>query len=200
VVAAIAVAAVAAVPAAAHLKSDGDWTYRYHTRADDSSWNYNCVYGVGKVDPLNVLFWQFGEWSRMFDHANSHTHWYDWNILGSGQVMCISPTGPPYDGKIGMHEQAQGHGIDTGPRSHYRIFPAGHTHDQDENKWSTIDVHHESFGTHAPDEDWESWENHFVGEMEEHYRDPDAYCRYTNGSFRHFYDNGCVSRVGGSHV
>lgn len=200
----LVLSAVGAGAAQAHFReNDGTWTYRYHTRTDNNDAKQHCDNNTGKVDPLNIIFYKWGEWSRMFDHVNGETHWFNFTIGGSGQVLCQRLSG--YAVVVPMREQAQGHGFE-GTRAHYRIFPSGHGHEE-QFRWSTIDVHHEECCGHAIDENWETWENHLAHEMDvdvnnsgKHNVWHDYYYRAAAAYFRGWYDNGYVTRVGGDHL
>jgi hypothetical protein len=187
----------------AHLQlGDGTWTWRYYTRSAGSGADANCENNTGKVDPLNIITYQYGEASRMFDHINGETDWYNVSY-GSDQVICASTDGSSWRTQ-GDHDQAVGHGPDpfTGDQAHYRLFPAGHVHDANSAKFSVADFHHEDYGGsfHAPDESWEKWENHVANEISTHHNVyADYYFRVNHTSWRGFADNGYTTRIGGLH-
>jgi hypothetical protein len=187
----------------AHLKlSDGTWTWRYYTRDQGSNQDAECENNTGKTDPTNIININYGEWSRMNGHYETETHWGYWNISTS-QVICITSDGSNWNQQAWKDDQ-DAHSTITGEQAHFRIFPAGHNHDDIAAKWSVLDVHHESLSTsgHKPNEDWEKWENHIVGinEIGEHHNIyTDYYYRVPAGDFRGQYDNGLITRVGGLH-
>jgi hypothetical protein len=194
-----------ALPSSAwsHLMlGSGTWTYRYYTRSAGSSADSQCENNTGRLDPLNIITYQYGVAARMFDHINGETHWYNVSY-GSDQVICATTDGSSYRTQ-GDHDQAVGHGPNpfTGDQAHYRLFPAGHNHTENVNKFSVADFHHEDYGGsfHAPDENWETWENHVASEMNAHHNIyADYYYRVAAGDWRGFYDNGYVTRIGGLH-
>ena len=197
-------AALFAPAASAHLQRDGGiWVYRYYTHSSD---NPQCDQSsVGRIDPLNILYWQYGEAVRIHDHSVDETEWRNFGDFND-QVTCVNPEGNGWSG-MGAVREEDGHGcLVCRTRAHLRIFPAGHVHSNIQNKWSTADVHHESPGCcfgHEPDESWETWENQYANEMKEpgsvHNIEHDKYDRVAAGLFRGQYDNGDVTRVGGLH-
>jgi hypothetical protein len=195
----------------AHLKlSNGAWTYRYYTRTKNSNQDSQCENDTGRVDPLNVINYQYGEASRMFTHYKDETHWDTWSpVPASDQVICTTTNGTAYgqQGQIG-HQNGHFGGFKgccipcPDCQSHFRMFPAGHLHDATSAKFSVMDVHREDFQNfqHAIMADWEDQENHIVGEMDDlHNVYPDYYDRVGPGDFRGFFDNGDPTRVGGLH-
>jgi hypothetical protein len=186
--------------ATAHLKrSDGSWTYRYYTH---DAGNQQCGQDVGRIDPLNIVYYQYGEATRINNHSNAET---DWGGISNrqSQVMCVNPSGNGWSGQLSSAEE-NGHGcLPPCPnQAHLRVFPAGHVHSNITDKWSTADVHHERFtGTdHVIDEDWETWENHYRSEWPpEHNTYPDYYDRVAAGAYRGFFDDGDPTRIGGLH-
>jgi hypothetical protein len=198
VVFALAGAALFVGSTPAHVKDGTRWTYRYYTHSSD---NPRCSEDVGRIDPLNIIYYQYGEALRINDHSNSETHWYG-ETNRRDQVMCVNPTGSGWSAQGSVAEE-QGHGCLACPtRAHLRIFPAGHVHNAIVDKWSTADVHHEDLQccvTHDPDESWELWEEHYASEFDGHNIYPDYYDRVGAGYFRGEYDNGDPTRVGGLH-
>ena len=192
--------ALFASPASGHIRrSDGSWVYRYYTH---DSGNPQCGLEGGAIDPLNIIYYQYGEALRINDHSNAETDWYG-DSNRQDQVMCVNPSGTGWSTSQGAAEE-QGHGCLPCPtRAHLRIFPAGHLHLDLWDKWSTADVHHEALGccpSHYIDEDWELWENHYASEMAPaHNIYPDTYDRLAAGYWRGYFDNGDVTRVGGLH-
>lgn len=184
----------------AHLKNGSSWTYRYYTHDADSPQCGQDTTSV-RIDPLNIIYYQYGEAVRIDDHANAETHWYS-EANRRDQVMCVNPNGTGWSGQGSVAEE-QGHGCVACPtRAHLRVFPAGHLHSGNQDKWSTADVHHEDLVccvTHAPDESWEVWEGHYASEFDGHNIWSDYYDRVGAGYFRGEYDNGDVTRVGGLH-
>jgi hypothetical protein len=190
--------------ASAHLQlSSGTWTWRYYTRAQGSNQDAQCEANTGRLDPTNIIIYQYGEWSRINGHLNDETHWSYWNPTpATTQVICTTTDGSNFNQQVQKDDQ-KGH-VQFDDQAHFRIFPAGHTHDALASKWSVLDVHHEDFNlsTHVINEDWETWENHIVGIGEiggAHNIYADYYYRAPAGDWRGFYDNGLVTRVGGLH-
>lgn len=194
----LAVTVLATGSASAHLKNGSSWTYRYYTHSADSP---QCGQDVGRIDPLNIIYYQYGEAQRINDHSIDETDWYG-ESNRQDQVMCVNPSGSGWSAQNAVAEE-QGHGClvcDT--RAHLRIFPAGHVHTSLSNKWSTADVHHEDLVccvTHDPDESWEQWEGHYASEFNGHNIYHDYYDRVAAGYYRGEYDNGDVTRIGGLH-
>jgi hypothetical protein len=190
--------------AQAHLQlSDGTWTWRYYTRSQASGQDTHCENNTGKVDPTNIIVYQYGEWSRINGHLNGETHWSYWNpVPATTQVICTTTDGANFNQQVQKDDQ-KGH-VEFDDQAHFRIFSAGHSHSANSAKWSVLDVHHEDFNlqTHVINEDWETWENHIVGIAEiggSHNIYHDYYYRVPAGDFRGFFDNGLVTRVGGLH-
>lgn len=190
--------------ARAHLTlTDGTWTWRYYTRTQGTGQDTQCENNTGKVDPTNIIIYQYGEWSRINGHLNDETHWSYWNpVPASTQVICTTTDGINYNQQVQKDDQKGHQQFDD--QAHFRIFPAGHVHDATASKWSVLDVHHEDFNlsTHVINEDWEKWENHIVGITEigaHHNIYADYYYRVPSGDFRGFFDNGLITRVGGLH-
>jgi hypothetical protein len=213
--AAVALCALLAAPvAAAHiLHTNGTWTYRYLTRAQQSG----CSSGSTGSDPLNVLFLQYGEGNRMNSHAEADTHWGFYSapsFARAPQWICGDS-----DGAVGNYtvndrqnfDDQEGHGgiyCLCGVRAHFRIFYAPHGHDSIPDKWSTIDVHHErdawsssTVVTHHIDEDWETWEYHIGSEFGSagHNLYYDYWARQGGQYIQGFWDDGYITRVGGLH-
>ncbi len=216
--AALAIAVFAALGAAAAaqahiIHSNGTWSYRYLTRSSAS----DCGGGSGGVDPLNVLFWQYGEGSRMNSHIDADTHWGFYSapgLLRTDQWICGDS-----DAAVGNYtvndyqnfDDQQGHGglyCTCKVRAHERIFYAPHSHSSIVDKWSIIDAHHEKVAwssstvlTHEIDEDWETWEYHIGSEFggSGHNFYYDYWARQGSQYIRGFYDDGYVTRVGGLH-
>jgi hypothetical protein len=186
--------------AAAHLKNGDAWTYRYYTHSSDGP---NCGSGGASVsiDPLNIVYYQYGEALRINDHSISETHWYG-EANRREQVMCVNPSGTGWSAQGSVAEE-QGHGcLACDTRAHLRIFPAGHTHSSNQNKWSTADVHHEDLVCcvdHDPDESWETWESHYANEFDGHNIYRNYYDRVASGYWRGEWDSGDVTRIGGLH-
>jgi hypothetical protein len=200
--------------AGAHiLHSNGTWTYRYLTRAQQSG----CSSGSTGSDPLNVLFWQYGEGNRMNSHAEADTHWGFYSAPSFARVpqwICGDS-----DGAVGNFtvndrqnfDDQEGHGgiyCLCGVRAHFRIFYAPHGHDLIPDKWSTIDVHHErdawsgsTVVTHHIDEDWETWEYHIGSEFGSagHNLYYDYWARQGGQYIQGFWDDGYITRLGGLH-
>ena len=202
--------AVAAVADAHIVRGDGSWTYRYLTRTDPS----NCAGGSGGSDPLNVLFWQYGEGGRMDSHAEADTHWGFYSGPRDSQWICGDSDSSPGDYTANERQNfddQEGHGglyCVCLVRAHFRIWYAPHGHGELVDKWSTIDVHHERLAwssstllTHHIDEDWETWEQHIASELagagHNYWHD---YWARAGGQYRQgFYDDGFITRVGGLH-
>jgi hypothetical protein len=214
-IAALALAAVAALVAAtvadAHLMhNDGSWTYRYLTRTSQG----NCGSGSGGSDPLNVVFFQYGEGGRMDSHAEADTHWGFYTGPKDSQWICGDSDGSPGNYTVNDHtnfDDQEGHGgiyCLCLVRAHFRIWYAPHSHSETVNKWSTIDVHHEHVAwssstvlTHHIDEDWETWEQHIGSELggAGHNYWHDYYARLGGQYLQGFWDDGYITRVGGLH-
>jgi hypothetical protein len=169
----------------------------------------DCPGGDDGSDPMNVLVWENGAWSRIDDHFAGETHW-GFSDGSANQYLCArtSNTGAYNVAKANMNEE-DGHVDHTvlfgRKRTHFRIWGAPHNHDDNVDKWATLTVHHEDNGEVVGgvdhiDEDWEAWENHLVNEMDPHhvvYRD--VYYHRPAVDWRGFMDNGLVSRIGGLH-
>jgi hypothetical protein len=209
VVLAVAALTSAQVASAHIIHSDGTWTYRYLTRSNVS----DCGGGSGGSDPLNVLFWQYGEGSRMNSHADADTDWgfypsfvprdYQW-ICGDSDSAVGNYTVNDYQN----FDDQEGHGswdCTCLVRAHFRIWYAPHSHSNIIDKWSTIDVHHEhveaSASIHYIDEDWETWEYHIGSEFGAagHNFYYDYWARQGGQYLQGFYDDGYITRVGGLH-
>jgi hypothetical protein len=192
-------ASISVVPALAHVKTGDSWTYRYYTRDADSP---QCGQASGNIDPLNIIYYQYGEALRINEHSLAETHWYGEDNRRE-QVMCIDPDADGSWDHQGSVAEEQGHGcLACDSRAHLRIFPAGHVHDELADRWSTADVHHEDLVCcfdHDPDESWEQWEGHYASEFDGHNIYPDYYDRVAPGMYRGEFDNGQVTRIGGLH-
>jgi hypothetical protein len=212
----LGLAAVAAPSASAHVffgpapttaPGSGDWVYRAYSfkQAGD------CPGGddADRSDPMNILIWENGAWSRIDDHIADETHW-GFTDGSSAQYICAKSTsGGAFNVSANFDNEEDGH-IDhhvlTGGRSraHFRIWASPHTHPDNVDKWSTLTVHHEdsAYAT-APDEideDWEIWEDHLAGEMNPHHVVyHDVYYHRPAQNFRNYWDNGLVTRIGGLH-
>lgn len=197
--------------AQAHIiHGDGTWTYRYLTRGNVS----DCGGGSGGSDPLNVLFWQYGEGNRMNSHADADTGWgfYPGWVPRDHQWICGDS-----DSAIGNYtvndylnfDDQEGYGGYTNTvRAHFRIWYAPHSHTDLVDKWSTIDVHHEHIAwsgntvlTHHIDESWEKWEAKIGSDFANsgHNYWYDYWARQGGQYLQGFYDDGCITRVGGLH-
>ena len=210
VVLACVLAATFVSSAKAHyVHANGTWTYRYLTRTASTY----CGGQSGSSDPLNVLFWQYGQGNRMDDHANADTHWgyYSGLVPRDHQWICGDT-----DSAIGDYtkiehqdfDDQEGHGgwaCTCGVRAHFRIFMNPHTHDLTKDMWSTIDVHHEkdvfNSNVHQIDEDWETWEYHIGSEFGAagHNFYYDYWARQGAQYIQGFFDDGYITRVGGLH-
>jgi hypothetical protein len=199
------------VAAQAHiLHNDGSWTYRYLTRKSQSY----CGGSSGSSDPLNVLFWQYGEGGRMNSHAEADTHWGFYSGPRDSQWICgdsnANPGNYSVDDSTNFDDQ-EGHGgiwCLCLVRAHFRIFRSPHSHENNVDKWSTIDVHHEhvtvsssTVFTHYIDEDWEKWEQHIGSEFggAGHNYWHDYWARQGGQYIQGFWDDGYITRVGGLH-
>jgi len=177
---------------------NGVWTYRYFTRAAEGTPYSDCNDNTGHVDPLNIINYYLGEAGRMYTHYASETH-FGGTGIGSHQVSCITTDGSNYTTNP-QYDQQAGHG--TISRAHFRLFTAGHLHEDPWYKWSVMDVHHEGCCQHDPDEDWENWEGHIALEISwpaGHNIYWDEYYRQGGMMWRGFWDNGSVTRIGGEH-
>lgn len=194
--------------AAAHLThSNGLWTYRYFSRGPGNAGN-DCYWGTGSVDPLNVIFYQYGEGNRMNGHVHNESHWH--HYMGwaprTSQMICGDSDASPGDYALNIYQEfddQEGHGTwDSSVRAHLRIWYAPHGHGELVNKWSTIDAHHEErvccWG-HRPDQPWDWWEYHMLDEMVAHNAYYDWYYRVGGQPVQGFWDNGYISRNGGLH-
>jgi hypothetical protein len=210
---AISLVLLTAGVASAHIiHTNGTWTYRYLTRHNLS----DCSGGSGGGDPLNVLFWQYGEGSRMNSHADADTDWgfYPSFVSRSSDYICGDSDSYVGDYTVNDYldfDDQEGHGswdCTCGVRAHFRIWYAPHSHSSDIDKWSTIDVHHEqdvwsssTLVNHAIDEDWETWEYHIGSEFgaSGHNFYYDYWARQGGQYLQGFYDDGYITRVGGLH-
>jgi hypothetical protein len=210
--AAIAVCALA-VPAfaTAHiLHSNGTWTYRYLTRSSAG----DCGSGSTGSDPLNVIFFQYGEGNRMNSHAEADTHWGFYSGPRIKDWICGDTDGSPGNYTLNdfqNFDDQEGHGgiwCVCAVRAHFRIWYAPHGHGDLVDKWSTIDAHHEhdafstdTVFTHHIDEDWETWEYHIGSELggSGHNFFYDYWARQGGQYLQGFYDDGFITRVGGLH-
>jgi hypothetical protein len=213
VVAALAIALAVTAVAEAHLThTNGTWTIRYLTRTNLS----DCAGGSGGSDPLNIIFWQYGEGNRMNTHIDQDTHWgfYPGFVPRANQWICGDSDAAVGDYTVNdqqSFDDQEGHGSYDclcGVRAHLRIWYAPHSHSANIDKWSAIDVHHEHIDTswqtgltHHIDEDWETWEYHIGSEFGQagHNFYYDNWVRQSGQYLQGFYDDGIVSRVGGLH-
>jgi hypothetical protein len=206
----VLVALAFAAAAQAHiLHSNGSWTYRYLTRTSQSG----CSSGSTGSDPLNVLFWQYGEGNRMNSHAEADTHWGFYSGPRDSQWICGDSDAYPGNYTVNDHtnfDDQEGHGglyCTCLVRAHFRIFYAPHGHDSIVDKWSTIDVHHEhdtwsgTLPSHYIDEDWEKWEQHIGSEFggAGHNYIHDYWARQGGQYLQGYWDDGYITRVGGLH-
>ena len=196
----------------AHLiRSGGVWSYRYLSREGGDAYAaaVNCYYGTGSVDPLNIVFYQYGEGNRIYSHVRDETHLdnYSGVIPRSNQWICGDADYAPgsYSNSVAQNwDDQDGHGTSTGSvRAHARFWYATHSHSTATENWSTIDAHHETMVCcpgHNIDEPWDTWEYHFAGEMGvAHNVWYDNYVRVAGQSIQGFWDNGMITRVGGLH-
>jgi hypothetical protein len=184
----------------AHLTlANGTWTYRYFSFDSASS----CRNGVDGQDPLNVITYQFGVYFRIFDHIDNETHFYEWPV-GSDQYSCITVDGSSYVTRD-VWKQQIGHG-NTIDQAHFRLWPAGHDHTGDQNRFSFLDAHHEDLcypQGHCIDENWEKWEDHLTvidDIWNYHTTYQDYYYRWPGTYHRGWWQNGYVTRLGGCHL
>jgi hypothetical protein len=205
VVAAVVIAASAfavTVPAAsAHIFINGTWSYKYFTRSNNDQANANCNnnsnWEAGAVDPVSVILYQYGEYQRIFSHLEAETD-FGPQRFGSDQVICATNDTTSYFTHAYWDDQT-GHG-NLGTRAHFRLWFAPHGHGANVDKWSIITPHHESCCSHNPDEDWEVWEDHVAGEMAGHHNIYwDHFYHRPSGSWRGFWQDGLVTRIGGLH-
>lgn len=199
--AAVLIAAVAtpSIPsAAAHLKTQTYWTFRYFTRADDSNAAARCATTrQGASDPVSVIVFQYGEHLRAFDHLRDETH-FGPQRFGSRQVLCATNDGSAFFAWKQFDDQT-GHG-NLGTRAHFRLWPEPHAHLDVVSKFAPLTPHHEAFPTHHPDENWSKWQLHVLQEMSVHHNMyASAYYRWTPGLWRGFWHTGYTDRVGGLH-
>jgi hypothetical protein len=184
------------------LAPNGAWTYRYYTRANDSSAYINCNSGSlpGAVDPLNIIGYRYGEGVRMHRHlTQDQDSNYGHTLVGSDQVTCVTTDGQGYGTNV-MFDQAANASVWN--RGHFRSFTAGHWHDDIEFKWSVFDFHHEgACCVHDPNDHWETWEEDIAWRMyPEHNIYWEEYARVGPGNWRGpYYDSGAVTRIGGLH-
>lgn len=184
--------------ARAHQTVNGVWTYRYYTRASGGSASTDCNAGSlpGAVDPLNIIGYRWGEGVRIDDHIRLETNYGD-TIVGSAQVTCITTNGTTYSTNLMFNDQTD---ATVQNRAHFRSFTAGHTHTDNEFKWSVFDVHHEGCCEHDPNDDWETWESNLGWDMSLHHNIYfDEYVRVAPGLWRGWWDSGAVTRIGGLH-
>jgi hypothetical protein len=199
------VASAVAVPAASpHLvHTNGTWTYRYYDRDPATSF-IDCASGSNPIDPMNLVFWQYGEYSRINSHIETETHLGFFTGHSPHDMCATNDGGSSYWGHDEFDEQ-QGHGCLThcSGRAHMRLWYAPHSHGANVDKWTAAGVHHEEVVccfSHEIDEDWETWEDHIASEMYAHHNIYwDAYFRGTAGYYRGWYDDGFATRVGGLH-
>jgi hypothetical protein len=142
----------------------------------------DCGGGSGGSDPLNVLFWQYGEGQPMNGHVADDTHWghYSGWVPRANQWICGDS-----DGAIGNYtvntaqsfDDQEGHGgwsCTCGVHAHLRLWYAPHGHSAIVDKWTTIDASRahrlecRDRLTHHIDEDWETWEYHIGTEFTGH--------------------------------
>jgi len=209
------VAAFGAAPAAqAHIiHSNGTWSYKYMTRGSSS----DCGGSGGKEDPLNVLFWQYGEGNRMNSHMEADTDLGFYSAPGvvrKDQWICGDSDSAVGNYTVNVRDNfddQQGHGgiyCTCRVRAHARIFYAPHSHTGTTDKWSIIDAHHaetvfcsSTALCHKIDEDWETWEIHIGAEFGSsgHNFYYDYWARQGNQMIKGFFDDGFITRVGGLH-
>ena len=86
-------ASLASAPnAIAHLTHpNGVWTYRYLTRGTEYPTNH-CNTGAFGVDPLNVIWYQYGEGNRMDGHVQNETHWAHYEGWAPGHTRFFVET------------------------------------------------------------------------------------------------------------
>jgi hypothetical protein len=93
--------------AQAHLQlPTGTWTWRYYTRGQGSGQEGHCENNTGKVDPTNIIIYQYGEWSRINGHLNDETHWSYWNpVPATTQVICTTTDGTNFNQQVQKDDQ-----------------------------------------------------------------------------------------------
>ena len=204
--AAVVVGASASVATAHLIHTNGVWTFRYFTRiANAANDKTPCLSDDSHywVDPLNIIFWAYGEWSRMRDHVDNDTPWGTSAIYGE-QTICGDT-----DAYVGNYDIGHNENWDLGEpscvtcdRYHIRLFAAPHSHSDDYSKWSTMDTHHEHWTGlgHTIDMNWEDAEYHLGYEMRvHHYWGYDYWIRRNGIVWRGWWDDGATTRVGGEH-
>ncbi len=167
-----------------------------------------------RLDPLNTIFFQYGQGDRIYSHVSDETHWGGfYNFWHKDQDICGTTDGVNYSPSADFDEQ-EAHGCIEYPwcassRAHLRLWYAPHPHYDIVTKWSVTAVHHEllvrpcdwtCLPDHQIDEDWEKWEAHLAGEMATHHNIyPNYYFRSAPFNPQGFYDNGRSTRIGGLH-
>ena len=189
---------------------DGSWAFKYYTRSDDSQVMTHCINGTGTVDPIGVMLYAYGEYSRMFDqHLIPETSYED-NPVGGKQWLC----GYDWSGAHWAQESSEKHGAPfTCARYHFRLWWAPHAHEAIQDKYSVISPHHENCPSHDPDLSWESasidvvnqmctttYGGTCVGDGGNHHSAWWAWY-YRDAPFDHrgFWQDGYMDRLGGLH-
>jgi hypothetical protein len=100
----------------------------YYTHSDCPADNYD------RVDPINIVFWDWGTWDRAASQTESHAGW-TWT---GGSTQTFVDHGDCYDLTT---QRASGSVLSS--RFHIRLHPI---HWDDTLGWTTVgDAHHEDF-------------------------------------------------------
>jgi hypothetical protein len=198
------------IGASAHLyDSDGLWTFRYFTRHQAAKpYNPYWCYSEDSAyweDPLNVIFFAYGEGYRIGSHVRNDNTGYN-GTSGSSQVICGNgPGSSRYDYSYSMLWEIDQLGKPSCTfctRWHLRLWVAPHGHDDHYNKWSTTDAHHEYWNgsTHVIDRAWEDAEWDIGAALSgPHYFAYDYWYRRGGTVWKNHWDDGVTTRVGGEH-
>lgn len=155
------------------------------------------------VDPLNIIFWAYGEANRIGSHIDVDTPWGYTTIYGE-QAICGDT-----DTYVGNYDVAKAEVTDlsepsclTCTRYHVRLWAAPHAHSDVYNKWSTVDAHHETWtgSNHVIDLNWDDAEYHLGAQLSGHHNFFYDYWVRRNGIYwKGYWDDGITTRVGGAH-
>jgi hypothetical protein len=205
----VAAALLSAMPstADAHLyRSTGVWTFRYFTRPAYATGDKTPCLSEDShywIDPLNIIFFAYGEGTRIGSHIDADTPWGFTTIYGE-QAICGDTDQYPgnYDVAKAEWNDLSEPSCLTCTRYHVRLWLAPHGHSDVYSKWSTVDAHHETWtgSNHVIDMDWESAEYHLGSQMSgHHYFAYDYWTRRAGQYIQGRWDDGMTTRVGGEH-